>query len=95
MNKEEKIEEPKVKNISIEEIEYKYTIDKMKNKDGISITLSEVKPDKNITFTYQASSEKIIKDIKLLSMCENLDEQIELLKDIFNEDKIEVKKKEY
>ena len=94
MSKEKIIEIPQLKNISIEGVEYKCTIDKMKNKDGISITLSEVKKDKGITFTYQASSEKIINDIKYLSMGENLEDQIELLKDIFSEEKIEVEKKE-
>ena len=94
MSKEKKIEIPKVKNISIEGVEYKYTIDKTENKDGISITLSEVKKDKDITFTYQASSEKIIKDIKYLKMGDNLVEQIDLLKAIFNEGEIEVEKKE-
>ena len=94
MSKATKIETSPVKNISIDGIEYKYTINKMENKDGISIKLSEVKPDKNITFTYQASSKQIIKDIKPLCMCENLDEQIDLLKNIFIEEKIEVEKKE-
>ena len=83
-----------IKTINIEGVEYTYSIAQMGNENGISITLSEVKPDKNITFTYQALSDKIIKDIKLLLLCGNLDEMINTLKDIFNERKIEVKKKE-
>ena len=80
--------------INIEGIEYVYSINQNEEEKCVSITLSEKKPDKNITFTYKASEEQLTKDIKPLSLCENLEEKILELTDIFNNDEISVEKKE-
>ena len=82
------------KNIIIDNVKYKYSINKMENQNGINIKLSEIKQEKNITFIYQALSDKIIKDIKPLYLCESIDDMINTLKDIFNKSDIKVEKKE-
>ena len=80
--------------IIIEGVEYAYTIKKDEKENEIIIQLSEEKPDKYITFMYRASSEKIFKTIKVLFVCENIDEMIILLQDIFSNGKIIVGKKD-
>ena len=51
-------------------------ISQLEKEEGIFIKLAEVKPIKNINFTYNALGDKITKDIKPLRMCENIDEMI-------------------
>ena len=80
--------------INIEGVEYRYTIQKDEKENEIIIQLSEEKPDKCITFMYKASTEKIVKNAKALVICENIDEMIISLKDIFSNGKIIVEKKE-
>ena len=46
--------------IKFEDEEFYYTISELESKDGINIKLSEVKPEKNIYFQYEASNEKLI-----------------------------------
>ena len=81
--------------IKIEGVEYAYSINQVQEEEKlVLITLSEEKPHKNITFTYKASEKKLIKDIKLLSVCDNVEEMISELMDIFNNDEISVEKKD-
>ena len=82
------------KTINIKGEDYKYSIKKMEKENGIIIRLSEVKPCKNITFTYEALRDKVIKDIKILYIYENIDEMINALNDIFNKGKITVEEKD-
>ena len=77
--------------INIEGIEYTYTIKKDEKENEISIQLSEEKPDKYITFMFRASTEKIVKSIKALILCENID--VISLQDMFNKGNITVEKK--
>ena len=79
--------------INIEGVEYIYTIKKDEKENEIIIQLSEEKPDKYITFIYSSSTEKIVKNIKALLMCDNIDEMIISLQDIFSSGKIIVEKK--
>ena len=83
-----------MKTISIENVEYTYLITKLEKEDGISIKLSELKPNKNISFIYEASTDEIKNDIKKLYICENIEEIICDLNDIFLKDKIIVEKRE-
>ena len=81
--------------INIEGVEYTYSINQNQEEEKcVIITLSEEKPNKNITFTYKASEKKLIKDIKPLSLCDNIEEMILELIDIFNNEEILVEKKE-
>lgn len=82
------------KTINIKGEDYKYSIKKMEKENGIIIRLSEVKPCKNITFTYEALRDKVIKDIKILYIYENINEMINALNDIFNKGKITVEEKD-
>ena len=83
-----------IKKIIIENIEYIYSISKLENKDGISIILKELKPNKNIKFIYEALKDKLTKDIKQLYICENIDEMINTLKDMIDTGNIIVEKRE-
>ena len=80
--------------IIIEDIEYIYSISKLENKDGISIILKELKPNKNIKYIYEALKDKLTKDIKQLLLCENIDDMINTLKDIIDTGNIIVEKRE-
>ena len=82
------------KKIIIEDVKYTYLISKLENKDSVSIILKEIKPNKNINFIYEASSDKLTKDIKQLCICENLDEKITILKEMIETGKIIVERKE-
>ena len=81
------------KTINIEEAEYSYLITQLEKEEGILIKLSEVNPSKNITFTYQSTTEQLKKKIKAILMCENVEEIINSLNDIFNSGKINIEKK--
>ena len=83
-----------IKKIIIEDIEYIYSIYKLENKEGISIILKELKPNKNIKFIYEALKDKLTKDIKQLYICENIDDMINTLKDIIDTGNIIVEKRE-
>ena len=82
-----------IKAILIKGVEYKYVIKKMEKENGIIIEMSELKPNKNITFIYEAVIDKLTKDIKYLKMCDNIDEMIKSLNDIFDRGEITVEEK--
>ena len=62
----DKSEKQNLKLIIIDDIEYNYNITKIDNIDGISIIFNENKPDKNITFKYEETLDKLVSDIKHL-----------------------------
>ena len=80
--------------INIEGVEYIYTIEKDIKENEIIIKLSEEKPIKNITYLYKASTEQIVKNIKALILCENIDEMLVSLQDIFRRGKLIIEKKD-
>ena len=82
------------KKIIIEDVEYIYSISKLENKDGISIILKELKHKKNIKFIYEALKDKLTNDIKQLLVCENIDEMINIIKDMIDTGNITVEKRE-
>ena len=73
-----------IKKIIIEDVEYACSISKLGNKDGISIILKEVKPNKNIKFIYEALKDQLTKDVKQLIVYENLDKMVIALKDMID-----------
>ena len=73
--------------ITINGIEYFYSISKLEKTEGIKIKLFESKPKTNIYYEYEASILELTNDIKFLLLCENLDEMISSLKKAFNEGK--------
>ena len=82
------------KTFIIDEVEYSFSITELENKDGLSIKFFETKPQKNISFSYEASSTQIIKDLQFLFLCKNLGHMIELLYDIFNKGQAKIEKQE-
>ena len=82
------------KTLNIEGNEYIYSITKTELEGEILIKLLEKNINKNITFIYKASSEKIVKDIKALCLCENIEEIINSLQNIFDNGNIFVEKKD-
>ena len=81
-----------IKKIIIEDVEYACSISKWGNKDGISLILKEVKPNKNIKFIYEALKDQLTNDIKQLLVYENLDKMVNALKDMIDTGNIIVKK---
>ena len=79
--------------INIEGVEFIYNIQKDEKENKIIIKLSDEKPNKNICFLYESSSENIVKDIKQLLIFENIDEMIVSLQNILNKGKISVEKR--
>ena len=73
------------KKIIINENEYSYLISKSDKNDSLTIKLFESTPKTNIYFLYEAPISKLIKDIKLLSICENVEEMINSLNEVFNQ----------
>ena len=82
------------KTIIIDEIEYAYLITQLEKEEGVQIKLFEVNPVKNITFTYQATSEQISKKIKALVICESIEEILSSLQDILDSGKITIENKD-
>lgn len=78
----------------IDDSEFFYTIGELENKDGIYIKLEEVKPKNNVYFLYEASTEKLINEIKFLCIFENPEQRIDLLQQFFTNDKIKIIKNE-
>ena len=72
------------KTIIVNEIEYSYSISKSEKNDSLIIKLFESKPKTNIYFLYEAPIDKLIKDIKVLSLCESIEEMVESLNEVFN-----------
>ena len=73
---------------------FSYLISKLDKEEGIIIKLSESKPKTNIYYTYEALTEQIIKDIKILYSCESIEEMILFLKEVFDKGKAKVENKE-
>ena len=90
----DKSEKQNLKLIIIDDIEYNYNITKMDIIDGISIIFNENKPDKNITFKYEATLDKLVSDIKHLKSLDTIDEMIAFLQNIFLNNQIEIEKRE-
>ena len=62
--------------IKIEQADYSITISKTRKKNGFQIKLSEVRPEKNITFLHESDMDKITTKIKSLGDCDTIDELI-------------------
>ena len=73
--------------ITIDNSDYTYSISKLENEEGIIIKLVESNPKANIFFTYEALTEQLIKDIKILYTCESIEEMILSLKEVFSNGK--------
>ena len=71
--------------ITINGIEYFYSISKLKKGEGLKIKLFESKPKTNIYYEYEAATSELTNEIKFLLLCEDLDEMIIALKTAFNE----------
>ena len=81
--------------IYINGIKCKYSITKSeKEKDSLIIKLFDPTNQSNSYYSYESSYEHIIKDIKFLSMYENIDEIIDSLEEIFSKGNIEVHEKD-
>ena len=80
--------------IIFEDSEFYYTIGELESKDGIYIKLSEAKPEKNVYFIYEASNEKLIKEIDLFIIFQNTEQRINLLYKTFKDDKVKIITKE-
>ncbi len=77
--------------IYINGISYSYLVSKSeKDKEKLIIKLYDPTPKSKIYFIYESDFSKIKKDIKFLEFCENLDEIIVCLNDIFNKGNAQV-----
>ena len=87
-------ETEKVKGIFIDGIKYFYSINKLTNiEESISIKLYDPSEKSNLEFTYEASIEKLTKDIKFFSSCDNTDEILTSLNELFSSGYAKVEKK--
>ena len=82
--------------ILIKGINYSYSIEKSENEEEESIKLKLFSPSKksNFYFTYECPTSKIVKDIKFLAVCEETNEMIDYLKEIFVGGNAKVEEKE-
>ena len=83
--------------IIINGIKYSYSItksEKEKEKESLIIKLYDPNNISDFYYTYESDVEKLIKDIKFLSICENLDEMIDSLKEIFTNGNVQVEEKD-
>ena len=86
---------PENKGIPINGINYSYSITKSENEEeALIIKLSEQNHKSNMYFTYEAPVEKLSKEIKFLAICENLEEMIESLNEVFSQGNAQVEEKE-
>ena len=86
---------PGDKGIYIEQIKYIYSITKSKeDKDSLKIKLYDPTQKSKFYFIYEASYQKLIKEIKFLSLYENIDEMIESLERIFTKGNVRVEVKD-
>ena len=76
--------------ISFNDSSYIFSINKLQDKEGISIKLTEEKPKNNIYYEYIAEKDKLVKDIKVLFICKSIDEMIKTLKESFNKGNVTV-----
>ena len=82
------------KRLIIDDSEFSFSIGELKEIDGISMKLDEIKPKINVYFIYEASFEKLKSELKFLEYCRTNEEIIPSLYQLFNNDKIKVLKKE-
>lgn len=83
------------KGILINGIHYSYSITKSENEEeSLIIKLYEPEQKSNLYFTYEASTEKISKDIKFLSICEDREEMIASLNEAFSQGNVQVEEKD-
>ena len=81
--------------IIINDIKYSYSITKSeKEKESLIIKLYDPNNISDFYFTYESDVEKLMKDIKFLSLYENLDEMIDSLKEIFTNGNVQVEEKD-
>ena len=74
----------KEKEIVINEIKYKVSINKSNNQnDSLIIKIYEPSDKSDIYFTYEASLQKLMNDVKFLRMFDTLDEMLNSLNNIF------------
>ena len=86
---------PENQGILIGDVKYSYSITKSEsNEESLIIKLIDPSQKSNIYFTYEAPMEKLIKEIKFLSLCESLDEMIESLQDVFSQGNVFVEEKD-
>ena len=86
---------PGDKGIYIEQIKYIYSITKSKeDKDSLKIKLYDPTQKSKFYFIYEASYQKLIKEIKFLSLYENIDEMIDSLERIFTKGNVRVEVKD-
>ena len=82
---------PLEKEISINGVKYSYLITKSeKEEESLIIKLDDPNHKTNLYFTYEASIPKLTNDIKFLALCENLDEMIDSLKEVFSQGNAQV-----
>ena len=85
---------PNNQGITINNINYSYSITKSKNKENsLLITLFDPNQKSNKYFTYEAPMEQLIEEVKFLSLYESLDEIIDCLNDIFFQGNVLVEEK--
>ena len=71
--------------LNINGLEYSYSISKLDKAEGLKIRLFESKPKANIYYEYEGTTPELTKSIKVLMLCEDLDEMISTLKATFDE----------
>ena len=81
---------PKLQTIEIKGSAFNYLIKKMDKKEGISIKFTEETPNKNVYYTYEAEMDKLIKDIKILYLCKNIDDMIQSLEETFDKGNVRI-----
>ena len=79
----------------IDDSEFSFSIGELKDNNGISIELKEVKKKLNVYFLYEATTEKLKNELKfLVDLCSNNEEIINSLYQLFKNDKVKILKKE-
>ena len=87
---------PEFIGIYINGIKYNYSLTKKeeKEKDSLIIKLFDPTGESKYYFSYESPYEKVIKDIKFLSIYESIDEIIDSLEEIFSKGNIEIHEKD-
>ena len=86
---------PENQGIVINNVTYSYSITKSEGNEGsVLIKLFEPNQKSDMYFTYEASMEQLIKEVKFLAVYETIDEIIDNLKDIFSQGNASVEEKD-
>ena len=86
---------PENQGIVINNVTYSYSITKSEGNEGsVLIKLFEPNQKSDMHFTYEASMEQLIKEVKFLAVYETIDEIIDNLKDIFSQGNASVEEKD-